>query len=431
MILFILPLFWSLQALLPIRAELLISQDYATKVVDSTFFVSCYESENKTLPVRWIGPKGEIGFNSRGPKLQRGSAGTSIFFQQTLPEDAGKYTCVSHAQKKDFYLNVVAPLEFLDTPLEQRGVEGEDVTVRCEVRGGRMAWTYDDDSKINDTRIQILGDGLLISKANRDDSKVYVCKAIQESTGKLLDRKIKLIIEYPPSFQNPETLSHETIFAFPNSFVNLTLEVDAEPPVKFNWLATKSQKKGTVKETINKSYLELKMEPSSYGNYKCVAANRWGKVEKKFIIQEGVKPDPPDFIELRGVNHDLFDIGIHGPYSNMTESMKTTGYNVKFKEHTTDLEDWREEDFQLSFVNSYPLRNLEKDTEYEVMAATRNAAGLSEYTNISIFKTLKSDGRRIHKDLSFGYVIFTACFVVFLSNFRVVRIRFGSSDSQE
>ncbi|XP_044749943.1 neural cell adhesion molecule 2-like [Coccinella septempunctata] len=377
-----------------IQGSLVVTQDIAVKVVNSTFFVSCYDPDNSSVVVTWIGPRGPLGHHTR-PKVQTGSDGTRILFINTTLDDGGKYVCTtSENDRAEFRLTVEAPLEFMDTPTEQKASEGSDVTVRCEVRGGRRTWSYEDNNEINDTRIDIIGDGLLIRNASRRDSKVYICKAVQPNTGTIKDRRIKLTIEHAPTFITPQA-KEDHVYGYLNGYANLTCFVEAEPKAKFEWLSspTKVRKTGNVTESPNQSILQLKLEKLTFGKYKCRASNRWGKAERVIILEEGVKPEPPEFLELRGANSDLLDLGIKGPDMrklNASDSMRPIGFNVRFKPHKEDGGDWCHREFNVSQDNSYVLRHLNHNTEYEVEAATRNLAGLSEYSNTSIFRTLPS-----------------------------------------
>ena len=57
--------------------------------------------------------------------------------------------------------------------------------------------------------------------------------------------------------------------------------------------------------------------------------------------------------------------------------------------------------------NLYTLDNLEPDTEYELQAATRNAAGLSDYLPSSRWKTSGAESARLSMALlySVGVVV--------------------------
>lgn len=67
-------------------------------------------------------------------------------------------------------------------------------------------------------------------------------------------------------------------------------------------------------------------------------------------MDEGVKPYPPTFIEMKGANANLLDIGIHGPSPQEVEipaGMETVGYNVQYKP-LEDKSNWESRDFNVT-----------------------------------------------------------------------------------
>ncbi|KAK9870907.1 hypothetical protein WA026_009867 [Henosepilachna vigintioctopunctata] len=210
------------------------------------------------------------------------------------------------------------------------------------------------------------------------------------------DSKLPNKILDPPAFLNSQ-IKDDRVFGYLNGYVNLTCQVEAEPKARFEWLSTptKVRKTGNVTEYPNQSILQLRLERSTFGKYKCKASNSLGSIERVIILEEGVKPDPPQFLELRGANSNLLDLGIKGPDMkklNVSDSMKPIGYNVKYRIHRSQTPyDWNQKDFNVSEDNSYVLQELNHNSDYEIAAATRNLAGLSEYSNISIFHTLISE----------------------------------------
>ncbi|XP_017769009.1 PREDICTED: neural cell adhesion molecule 1-like isoform X2 [Nicrophorus vespilloides] len=376
---------------------------------DSSFLVTCRDDGGR--PVTWSGPRGLLGAKSH-PRVDMASYGTSIFFQHVAVKDSGNYTCSSGSEQKTMHLTVKGnldtsgtqspkgqlktPLTFMDTSPNQTGIEFTDVTLRCEVKGGDkpiVTWSYENGGKISDPKFTIIGDGLLIKNVTRNDSRTYICKAMQTSTGDIMEQKIQLKVEHKPSFRHKIWVKTEEAWAFIGGEANLTCEVYAEPPATFQWL----WKKQTVQEGfhntqeghIQKSVLQIFMKDSSrYGNYVCMAKNKLGTLEKIFSLQPGVQPPPPEYIELRGENSDLLDLGIGEPKitDKIPSAMSPTGYRVQYRPHSDDY--WKEKDYERSEANSYPLLNLKHDTDYEVRAATINKAGISDYTNISNFRTL-------------------------------------------
>lgn len=72
-----------------------------------------------------------------------------------------------------------------------------------------------------------------------------------------------------------------------------------------------------------------------------------------------MKPEPPEFLELRGANSDLLDLGIKGPDMkklNASESMQPIGFTVRYKPHKEEGDDWSLREFNVS-QGEFPIYN--------------------------------------------------------------------------
>lgn len=388
--------------LLPSAIAIFLSHEAAIKYPEDNFIVTCKDESGRA--VTWSGPRGPLGAKSN-PKVETASYGTSIFFMRVNREDAGVYTCSAGHDKKTFELTVKAPIKFMDTAPEQTGKEFQDITLRCEVQGGDkpiVTWSGE-NGNLEPPKFETIADGLLIRNVSRIDERTYICKAMQPSTGDIREQRIKLKVEHKPNWK-VETAREEPVYGFKGSTVNLTCEVDAVPHPKFEWKGKKFlSTSGQIYNETHKSTLSLNIQSSAvFGMYICRVHNKHGQIERVFKLQEGVQPDPPDYIILRGANQNLLAIGIHGPIydSAISETMKTQGYRVEYRQkdleptvedEMTGTVEWNALDFDLAEDNNYPIRHLQHDTEYEVRASTRNLAGISEFTNISYFRTLQSE----------------------------------------
>lgn len=388
--------------LVPFTLSIFLSHESVIKHPDDNFIVTCKDESGR--PVTWSGPRGPLGAKSN-PKVETASYGTSIFFMKVNREDAGVYTCSAGQDKKTFQLTVKAPIKFMDTDPEQTGKESQDITLRCEVQGGDkpiVTWSVE-NGKLEPPKFETIADGLLIRNVNRTDAKTYICKAMQPSTGDIQEQRIKLKVEHKPSWKVEYTEKEEPVWGFKGSSVNLTCEVDAVPHPKFEWKGKKFlTTTGRIYNETHKSTLSLLIGDSSvFGSYICKVHNKHGHIEHIFKLQEGVQPHSPRFIVLNGANSDLLNIVIHGPIYNSTisQTMETQGFRVEYRQkdlepteedELTGTVEWNSIDFAISDDNSYLIEHLYHDTEYEVRAATRNLAGISDFTNISYFRTLPS-----------------------------------------
>lgn len=51
-------------------------------------------------------------------------------------------------------------------------------------------------------------------------------------------------------------------------------------------------------------------DTKAFGDYKCKAENSLGTLERLISLKEGVKPEKPSNLALRGVNSDTFDVDV-------------------------------------------------------------------------------------------------------------------------
>ncbi|XP_031333967.1 neural cell adhesion molecule 1-like [Photinus pyralis] len=211
----------------------------------------------------------------------------------------------------------------------------------------------------------------------------------------------------------------EQAWAFIGGDVNLTCEVDANPPAKFEWF--RKNRLVTVRDKAaihepHRSILQLHANNSIvFGDYKCRATNRLGKLEKFITLQQGVQPDPPDIVRLHEARRHTISLTVEGPdMTNRTiaASMLPSGYRIQYKatEENLDWDHAATADFVKREDNSYTLEELDKDTMYEMRVATRNLAGISEYTNSSIFKTSSAT---LAATSQFTLLVFLSCPIAF------------------
>ncbi|KAK5643197.1 hypothetical protein RI129_007042 [Pyrocoelia pectoralis] len=408
--------------LLPDRslAGIHLSHSKATIELGHNFMVTCRDEAGR--PVSWSGPKGTLGTKSH-PGVEVSSYGTSLAFVPVTKDDGGTYSCRVGHDVSQFHLTVEVPITFMDTPPEQIGEENMDVTLRCEVKGGDktvLIWTSE-GKELQPPKYQQMGDGLLIRNVTRADSKTYTCRAMQRTTGNIRDQNIILKVEHKPVPRYPHLWKQiEQAWAFIGGDVNLTCEVDANPPAKFEWFRKNRlitvRDKAAIHEP-HRSILQLHANNSIvFGDYKCRATNRLGKLEKFITLQQGVQPDPPDLVRLHETRRYTISLNIEGPdMTNKTvaTSMLPSGYRIQYKTTEENL-DWDHAatvDFMNREDNSYTLQELDKNTMYEIRVATRNLAGISEYTNSSIFKTSSAPTLAIISP--FKLLVYLSCPIIF------------------
>uniref|UniRef100_A0A6P7F1F1 Neuroglian isoform X3 n=1 Tax=Diabrotica virgifera virgifera TaxID=50390 RepID=A0A6P7F1F1_DIAVI len=437
-------------ALAEFASSLYLSHSSVTTDPGKSLAISCKDKGGQ--PVMWKGPKGSLSANTK-PKIQDTSIGKLLIFSPTRIQDTGNYTCSVVNNKNDhsvFSLIVEDALQFKDTPEIQRGKEGDNATLRCEVnRPYKISWQLDEhedevdalifrntpefqhDLKRNNATVRCevnrldkiscqlgeheydvgtkyipIGDGLLIINVTRADNRIFVCEALKSSTGQVIDKKIHFVVEHkpvpitiPPDPETGEQPSlweqDEVVYGFLGENVNLTCEVEAEPAPRFEWKSAKGQNK--IGRYLNvgshKSLLQLKMTKETPDKYQCTASNKYGKLKKFFDLQIGTRPVPPEWIELKTAGSDSLELVVNVPEPDedtIANNMEPHWINIFYKvtdwQSEGSTEEWQQQEFNIT-LDTYTLTKLNSSTTYDIMAATRNVAGLSALSNITSFNT--------------------------------------------
>ncbi|CAH1281935.1 unnamed protein product [Diabrotica balteata] len=392
-------------ALAEFASSLYLSHSSVTTDPGKSLAISCKDKGGQ--PVMWKGPRGSLSANTK-PKIQDTSIGKLLIFSPTRIQDTGNYTCSVVNNKNDnsvFSLIVEDALKFKDTPEVQRGKEGDNATIRCEVnRPYKISWQLDEHEDEVGTKYIQIGDGLLIINVTREDNRIFVCEALKSSTGQVMDKKIKFIVEHkpvpitiPPDPETGEQPSvweqDEEVYGFLGENVNLTCEVEAEPAPRFEWKSAKGQNK--IGRYLNvgshKSVLQLKMTKETPDKYQCTASNKYGKLKKFFDLQIGTRPQQPEAIELKTAGSDFLELVVKVPETDedaIANNMEPHWLNVFYK--VEEAEYWDEQEFNIT-LDTYILTSLNSSTKYEIVAATKNVAGLSALSNITYFNTTADD----------------------------------------
>ncbi|XP_057662928.1 fasciclin-2-like isoform X1 [Diorhabda carinulata] len=310
----------------------------------------------------------------------------------------------SHSGRTPTYDVTEEPIEFKDTPEIQRGREGENVTLRCEVnRPYKISWLLDKTKDNLGSKYIVIGDGLLIVNVSRQDNRVFICEAHKYSIGQVIYKKIKFIVEHKPvpvtiprdpesTADTPVYAQDEEVYGFIGEYVNLTCEVEAEPPPKFEWkgMSTK-QGRNYIGRIINvgthKSLLQLKMTSETPDRYECTATNKYGKLKKFINLQIGIRPNPPESIELIKAEPHSLELKVEIPEATEEQigyNMEPKWLSIFYRMETG--EDWDEQDFNIT-LDTFLLTELNSSTKYEIVSATKNVAGLSSLSNATFFET--------------------------------------------
>lgn len=74
-------------------------------------------------------------------------------------------------------------------------------------------------------------------------------------------------------------------------------------------------------------------DSKAFGDYTCRAQNSLGVLERIITLMEGVKPEKPSNLALRGVNSDTFDVDVGAVRKTKTRNeMDINGYRFEIIE---------------------------------------------------------------------------------------------------
>lgn len=71
-------------------------------------------------------------------------------------------------------------------------------------------------------------------------------------------------------------------------------------------------------------------DTKAFGDYRCNARNALGTLDRTISLQQGVKPEKPKHVELRGFSSDTFDVDV-GAFrtSKQRHPMDIIGYRFE------------------------------------------------------------------------------------------------------
>ncbi|KAH1026953.1 hypothetical protein HUJ05_000541 [Dendroctonus ponderosae] len=403
-------------------AKLYLTHQTAVREEQQSLSVMCKDKE-KGSKVMWRGPKNRPLGDRTNPMSRVTMYGVQLIFTKIRKEDMGIYTCMSENESSEFELIVShtphteipdqteppvthkpdnmnnysypqpfptiptnpnnrhklsttpATVDFVDTPTEVNGTEGNDIFMRCEATNARTEWLIDGEFPSDALRYQEMADGLLIKNADASDSEHdYVCKAININAGTFATRAINLTVKHRPRLKYAK---EDIVYGYIGGEVDLVCEVLAEPEPKFKWFHTSpgslvaKQVKGTT-SVAKVSILKIKLRNAAdLGDYKCQVSNSEGTLDVIFTATESslaLMIEEPEVTEQE----------------NRT-NMLPKGFKVEYR--TFEEAKWNAKRFALAEDKIYLVGNLTKNTTYQVRAATENPAGFSEFSNITEFST--------------------------------------------
>ncbi|XP_073822279.1 neural cell adhesion molecule 1-like [Musca autumnalis] len=370
----------------------------------------------REIEIKWIDPKGKVRKNTKGRvHIEKRGESTALVFEHMALEDSGNWTCEGSTkekkERKTFELSVFERITFDKVEMVQSARDGRDATVYCKVRAEpapTITWQFNGDliPTYNGTNITSkyvpFSDGLVIKDVTQADAGEYTCRAMR-ITSDFVDADqitILLRIQHKPYwFDNSTSLQQ---YAYIGGVTNISCEAMGEPPPSFAWLHNGQSIRGSNYRLFYGDYsstLQIHvLNETHLGDYKCKVANPLGTLERVIKLSKGQKPAGPSRFQLKRTFTDGFELDIRSvKYSNVDDNMNTLGYRVEYMSESElkySAGNWsyaKRRDFLFHRDGRrFVISGLKSNTTYLMRAASRNLAGLSDWSAVKIFATLEN-----------------------------------------
>uniref|UniRef100_A0A0A9XY96 Fasciclin-2 n=2 Tax=Lygus hesperus TaxID=30085 RepID=A0A0A9XY96_LYGHE len=232
--------------------------------------------------------------------------------------------------------------------------------------------------------------GLYIKNVSYQDEGVYQCRAFQVTklSSSMESRQITLNVQHKPRWVDTNHSDKDRAYGFMGGYANITCQASARPWADYTWTRMNASLDTNTTKIIDepgRSVLQVYMENRSVlGPYECAANNSLGEIRKVVDLLEGTKPSPPIRVSVAGVGVETASFHLHA-----VSNQHVIGYRIQFvaraKRIPIDRGDYQ--DVYTSNGVPYVIVNLAPHTEYSYRVATRNNAGLSDFSPVQTFST--------------------------------------------
>lgn len=341
--------------------------------------------------------------------------GHDLELDNVTEEDGGWYMCevdigLGGETRAVRHKVVVLTPPLITTWHRQREVNaGQDLNISCEATGNpapQISWRkYETGQKLLP---DVSGQQLVLQNIRPKDAGMYICKAVN-SVSSGVEKVTRVTVNYAPEVRLeqvwiPKTETFELL---------LVCHIDSHPEAKVVWFNTDNIRLSTTDEIYieenkdGKSVLKIEtMSEIHLGSYKCRATNQFG--QGFAVLEVTGKPRPPRF---RKEQQEIVDTGKAVSLHWSTDSISpVTQYRIYYRRTQTSSiarnfsepavsSRWLETVIpvpsnhklllssnppahQLTSSGSHTLRNLEKESVYDVRVRAMNKFGMSNYSKV-------------------------------------------------
>uniref|UniRef100_A0A8C3TT96 Hemicentin-1 n=1 Tax=Catharus ustulatus TaxID=91951 RepID=A0A8C3TT96_CATUS len=214
--------------------------------------------------------------------------GGDLILDNVVPEDSGSYTCIAtNAAGEDTHtvtLTVHVLPAFTELPGDVALTKGEQLHLTCKATGipvPRIMWTFNNNiipAQYDDVNGH---SELLIERVSKEDSGTYVCSA-ENIVGSI--KAIGFVyVKEPPVFKGDYHSSRIEPLGG-NAMLNCEVRGDPPPTIQWSRKGVGVQISNRIRQLVNGSLAIYGTVNEDAGDYKCVATNDVGVVERSLTL---------------------------------------------------------------------------------------------------------------------------------------------------
>ncbi|XP_067156720.1 hemicentin-1 [Apteryx mantelli] len=256
-----------------------------TVTEDSQAVLSCVADGIPTPTINW--KKDNMLLTDIAGKYRAVPDG-DLILDNVVPEDSGHYTCIANnAAGEDTHtvtLMVHVLPAFTELPGDIALTKGEQLRLTCKATGipvPKITWTFNNNI-IPAQYDDINGHSeLVIERVSKDDSGTYVCTA--ENTVGSIKAIGFVYVKEPPVFKGDYHSSRIEPLGG-NAMLNCEVRGDPPPTIQWSRKGAGVQISNRIRQLNNGSLAIYGTVNEDAGDYKCVATNDAGVVERSLTL---------------------------------------------------------------------------------------------------------------------------------------------------
>ncbi|XP_014802303.1 PREDICTED: hemicentin-1 [Calidris pugnax] len=256
-----------------------------TVTEDSQAVLSCVAEGIPTPTINW--KKDNTLLTERVGKYRAVPEG-DLILDNVVPEDSGSYTCIANnAAGEDTHtvtLVVHVLPAFTELPGDISLTKGEQLRLTCKATGipvPKITWTFNNNiipAQYDDVNGH---SELVIERVSKDDSGTYVCSA--ENTVGSIKAIGFVYVKEPPVFKGDYHSSRIEPLGG-NAMLNCEVRGDPPPTIQWSKKGVGVQISNRIRQLNNGSLAIYGTVNEDAGDYKCVATNDAGVVERSLTL---------------------------------------------------------------------------------------------------------------------------------------------------